>query len=92
MSHMPMINLAWSSFFAGGVVTLLYIVAHHENHLQRTPVSVVLISIFFFAGLLQLPPLQSSLRWILTLVAFAAPVALSVIAIRELIRTPRIDE
>jgi hypothetical protein len=85
MSLLSIFSLLWPAMFVISLVPLFLMAATERGYSQRTTTTGGLIGILFFIIIYQVPLFNTTLRWILTVIGFAAPLALGVIAIQYVV-------
>jgi hypothetical protein len=85
MSHTSSVALLWPVLAILGGIPLLFLILDHRGYNKQARGIGVLIAIALLISLYYIEPVRLILQWGLTVVAFAAPLALSVISIEYLV-------
>lgn len=85
MTLRSLVALGWPAAFVLSVLPVALMTAARSGSSRGARVGVAVGCLALLAALLVVPPFNAGVRWGLTLVGFAAPVAVSIIAIRYIV-------
>ncbi|WP_436909454.1 hypothetical protein [Halosimplex marinum] len=85
MSLRSLVAVAWPTAFVLAALPVALMATVRVGYGRRARLGVAVGCVGAVAVLLAVPPAGAALRWGLTLVGFAAPIAVSIIAIRYVV-------